>query len=202
MNGFSATNPAKRGNTRLDLKGTDTVRYRSFLKGKQDAFVKRLDANVKDAKVTNRYDLVLNAVSMIVPADKITAVAKLPGVVAVYPGHAPEAPDRRVPGLHRRADHLGEARWPGELRSGRHRRCPRHGHLARASVLLGSRSLRQELSGAACNADRHASVRIRQRDPGRRAVHLQRQAHRCRAVHGHVRGLRPRPRPRRVPERP
>ena len=84
VNGLRATNPASRGLKTIDLKGTDTTRYRSFLKIKQDAFTRQLTDKVKGAKVTGHFDVVLNAVSAIIPADKVTAVAKLPGVAAVY----------------------------------------------------------------------------------------------------------------------
>ena len=85
VSGFPATNPKTRGARTIDLKGTDTARYRSFLKGKQDAFTGALATKIKGSKVNAHYDLILNAVAVTVPDDKITAVAKLPGVAAVYP---------------------------------------------------------------------------------------------------------------------
>jgi subtilisin family serine protease len=85
VNGFKATNPATLGNKTIKLKATGTARYRSYINVKQDAFIKRVDSNVKRAKVTGQTDLVLNAVSLIVPADSVAAIAKMPGVAAIYP---------------------------------------------------------------------------------------------------------------------
>ena len=85
VSGFPATNPKARGAKTIDLKGTDTTRYRSFLKSKQDAFTGQLAKKIKGSKVNAKYDLILNAVAVTVPDDSITAVAKLPGVAAVYP---------------------------------------------------------------------------------------------------------------------
>lgn len=85
IGGFKATNPATLGNTSIKLKASATARYRSYLKVKQDAFIKRLDANVKRSKVTGQTDLVLNAVSVVVPADSVSTIAAMPGVAAIYP---------------------------------------------------------------------------------------------------------------------
>ena len=85
ITGLAATNPKVRGKKTIDLKGADTVRYRSYLKGKQDAFTSQLAAHVKGSKVTAHYDLILNAVAATVPAEDVAAVAKLPGVARVYP---------------------------------------------------------------------------------------------------------------------
>ena len=74
VNNMKATNPAARGAKTLDLKSKDLTTYRNYLKGKQDAFSARL-SGVKGAKVTGNFDLVLNAVSVIVPADQIIATS-------------------------------------------------------------------------------------------------------------------------------
>ena len=71
--------------TSINLKATNTVRYRSYLKTKQDAFTKQLSADVTGSKVTGHFDIVLNAVSAIVPKDQLSTIAKMPGVAAVYP---------------------------------------------------------------------------------------------------------------------
>ncbi len=85
VNGFKATNPEIRGQTRLKLKSTDTVRYRSYVNVKQDTFVKRLKSKVPGTKVTGRTDLVLNSVSALVPVDSVASIAAMPGVAAVLP---------------------------------------------------------------------------------------------------------------------
>ena len=58
--------------------------YRAYLKGEQDAFTSSL-GKVNGTKVTGRFDLVLNAVSAVVPADDIADNRGAPGVEAVYP---------------------------------------------------------------------------------------------------------------------
>ncbi len=116
VSGFPATNPKARGTKTIDLKGTDTTRYRSFLKGKQDAFTGQLTTKIKGSKVGAHYDLILNAVAVTVPDDSITAVAKLPGRRSRLSRHGREDPDRYQPCLPRRADPLGKPGWPGELR--------------------------------------------------------------------------------------
>lgn len=83
--GLAATNPKARGRTTIDLKGKDTIKYQAYLKGNQNAFERRLASAVPDAEVTGHYDLVLNAVSAVVPAQDVAAIAALPGVEAIYP---------------------------------------------------------------------------------------------------------------------
>ncbi len=84
VNNMKATNPAARGAKTLDLKSKDLTTYRNYLKGKQDAFSARL-AGVKGAKVTGNFDLVLNAVSAVVPSSELATIANMPGVATIYP---------------------------------------------------------------------------------------------------------------------
>jgi subtilisin family serine protease len=82
---LKATNPAARGAKTLDFTSKDLGAYLAYLKGKQDAFSVRLTSDVKGAKITGRFDLVLNAVSAVVPSTDVAKVAAMPGVAAVYP---------------------------------------------------------------------------------------------------------------------
>jgi subtilisin family serine protease len=84
VSGMAATSPKATGQSKIDFKSGATTKYRAYLKGKQDAFVTRL-AKVQGTKATGRFDLVLNGVSAVVPADDVAKVAALPGVEAVYP---------------------------------------------------------------------------------------------------------------------
>ena len=84
VNNMKATNPAARGAKTLDLKSKDLTTYRNYLKGKQDAFSARL-SGVKGAKVTGNFDLVLNAVSAVVPSSELATIANMPGVATIYP---------------------------------------------------------------------------------------------------------------------
>jgi subtilisin family serine protease len=85
VNNMKATNPAARGAKTLDFKSKDLTTYRNYLKGKQDAFSARLTSGVKGAKITGNFDLVLNAVSAVVPAAELATIANMPGVATVYP---------------------------------------------------------------------------------------------------------------------
>jgi len=82
---LKATNPAARGARSLDFKSNDLKAYRAYLNGKQDAFAARLTSGVKGAKVTGRFDVVLNAISAVVPSSDVAKIAAMPGVAAVYP---------------------------------------------------------------------------------------------------------------------
>jgi subtilisin family serine protease len=85
IKGLPATNPAARGARSINLKAAETRNYRAYLKRKQDAFAVRLAKASPDAKVTRRYDLVLNGLAVRVPAGDVNAIAGLPGVAAVLP---------------------------------------------------------------------------------------------------------------------
>ncbi len=85
VDGLAATNPEARGEDELDLDSKDTKAYRSYLRGKQDKFRKDLNARVGDAKTVTHVDLVLNAVTVVLPPDEVTALAAVPGVQAIYP---------------------------------------------------------------------------------------------------------------------
>jgi subtilisin family serine protease len=82
---LKATNPAARGASSLDFKSNDLKAYRAYLNGKQDAFAARLTSGVNGAKVTGRFDVVLNAISAVVPSTDVARIAAMPGVAAVYP---------------------------------------------------------------------------------------------------------------------
>ena len=85
LKGLPATNPSARGAKSLNLKAAETRNYRAYLKKKQDAFAVRLAKASPNAKVTRRYDLVLNGVAVQVPTADVAAIAALPGVAAVLP---------------------------------------------------------------------------------------------------------------------
>ena len=96
--GLAATNPEARGESRLNLKAAATTEYRAYLKGKQDALETRVE-KIDGARVTGRVDLVLNALSAVVRADDVAAVAKLPGVEAVYPDELLQLETDTTPGF-------------------------------------------------------------------------------------------------------
>ena len=151
VNNMKATNPAARGAKTLDLKSKDLTTYRNYLKGKQDAFSARL-AGVKGAKVTGNFDLVLNAVSAVVPSSELATIANMPGVATIYPDSLLKLETDVSPQFIGAPTVWIIARRTAERRRGRHRRRPRHGHLARAPLLLRSRSVGQAVRGPARSA--------------------------------------------------
>ncbi len=83
--GLKATSPAVTGASRLDLDSKASVAYLGHLAAAQNAFAAEALAAVPGAQITHQFDLILNGVAMIVPADAIDTLASLPGVEAVYP---------------------------------------------------------------------------------------------------------------------
>ncbi len=106
VKGFAATNPAARGRKTINLTATDTVRYRAYLKTRRDAFVTRLKAKVDGVKVTGRFDLVLNAVAVVIPADQLKRRRQAARRRDGLSGRDPQDPDRHLPGFHRGTDRL------------------------------------------------------------------------------------------------
>ena len=82
--GFAATAPAKTGLALPSAKREDVERYRALLAEKQDSVVESLRARVPAAEVGARYQTVLNGFAVVVPADSVGALAKVPGVAKVH----------------------------------------------------------------------------------------------------------------------
>jgi subtilisin family serine protease len=82
--GLAATNARTLGATRLNAKSTASVEYTKYLNARQADVATRIRAAAPNARVVNRFTTILNAMSVIVPADKVSEVAGLPGVRAVY----------------------------------------------------------------------------------------------------------------------
>jgi subtilisin family serine protease len=82
--GFAATAPAKTGLDLRSAKQEDVARYRELLAEKQEAVVETLSAQVPTAEVGARYQIILNGFAVVVPADSVGLLAKLPGVASVY----------------------------------------------------------------------------------------------------------------------
>jgi hypothetical protein len=84
VNGLRATSPRITGATTLDLQSADTQRYRAYVRGVQDVFAGAVASAVPEARIINRYDLIIGGVSMLVPVDQVDALSKLPNVEGVY----------------------------------------------------------------------------------------------------------------------
>jgi uncharacterized repeat protein (TIGR01451 family) len=83
--GFSATSPDVTGAAQLDLSAPNVQRYQAYVDRVTIDFAANATKSVAGAEVTNRYTVIFGGVSMVLPADQVDALYKLPGVVAVYP---------------------------------------------------------------------------------------------------------------------
>jgi uncharacterized repeat protein (TIGR01451 family) len=83
--GLSATSPQVTGAPQLDLKAPNVQQYQAYVDGIQKDFEASAAKALSGVQITNRYDVIFGGVSMLVPADQVSTLAKLPGVVAVYP---------------------------------------------------------------------------------------------------------------------
>jgi subtilisin family serine protease len=81
--GLAPTSPRVTGRPTIDPAATEVRRYRSFLRGRQDAAVTATRAAIPAAVETGRLDILVNAVSMVVPSAEVEDLATVPGVEAV-----------------------------------------------------------------------------------------------------------------------
>jgi hypothetical protein len=81
--GLAPTSPRVTGEPDIDPSSRAVRNYRSFLNGRQDAAVGAARNAVPESVETGRLDIVVNAVSMIVPREELDELADLPGVEAV-----------------------------------------------------------------------------------------------------------------------
>jgi len=170
--GLDATNPATRGETKLDAKSPASVAYLDYLAGQHAQFIDRMEQALgRSVDVLYRYDAVLNGLAVRLSAREAKVAAGLPGVLrwsVISCGSLTPTPA----GLDRRAGHLGWQRHRhGEHGRGSDHRHDRHRHQRRPSVLCrrGRRWVRP-----------HQSARRRQLPwlVRRRHLYLQRQADR------------------------
>ena len=83
--GFSATSPEVTGAPQLDLNASNVRQYQVYVDGVQKDFEATATKTLGSVQITNRYDVIFGGVSMVLPADQVSTLSKLPGVVAVYP---------------------------------------------------------------------------------------------------------------------
>jgi uncharacterized repeat protein (TIGR01451 family) len=83
--GLSATSPQVTGAPQLDLTTSNVKQYQAYVDGIQKDFEVTATKALGSVKITNRYDVIFGGVSMVLPADQVGTLSKLPGVVAVYP---------------------------------------------------------------------------------------------------------------------
>ena len=85
--------------SRLVTRGFGARLYRAQLARQQSSFARRLVAAVPGAVIVRRYAIVMNAVSVAVPAGGSGRIAALPGVLRVYPQIRYRPLDETVPAL-------------------------------------------------------------------------------------------------------
>src|SRR5262245_17964422 len=80
--GYAATSPQVTGH-RLNPKSAASQKYLGYVRGMENTFTSALRAAVPDATVGNSYQGVYGGVAVRVPADQVSQLLALPGVVAV-----------------------------------------------------------------------------------------------------------------------
>ncbi|MDD5369399.1 MAG: S8 family serine peptidase, partial [Anaerolineaceae bacterium] len=84
ISGFPATSPAVTGEAHLNLTSSASVSYLGYLDQKQ-ATIKQQIAQIQGAQVVQDYQVILNAVSVVLPVSEVEQLSSLPDVAAVYP---------------------------------------------------------------------------------------------------------------------
>ena len=85
IQGLAATSPSVTGEAKFNIESAASQAYLAHLAQEQALFIATATRAIPEAKVTYQYDVVLNGVAMVVPADQVSELAKLPSVEAVYP---------------------------------------------------------------------------------------------------------------------
>jgi hypothetical protein len=95
--GLAATSPQVTGAEKIDLQSPASKQYLAYVDAQQDTFVANAKQTIPTATVTQRLDIVVGGVAMVVPEDQLAALAKLPGVTAVYPDELLKLDTERTP---------------------------------------------------------------------------------------------------------
>jgi subtilisin family serine protease len=82
--GMDATTPALTGGKRLDARSANSQRYLSYLNARHQAFASQMRNTLPAARVTHSFKAAMNGMAVVVPEGRISALASLPGVAAVY----------------------------------------------------------------------------------------------------------------------
>ena len=85
IEGLTATNREAIGAVKLDLKSGASKSYLSYLDGKINALEAAIVGSVPGSVLVHKYPVVFGGIALRVPADKVDAISKIPGVKAVYP---------------------------------------------------------------------------------------------------------------------
>jgi subtilisin family serine protease len=83
--GLAATNPRVTGADKLDVTSSASKQYLAYVDTQLDSFAAGTKRVIPNVKVTQKLDIVVGGVVMLVPEDQVATLSKLPGVAAVYP---------------------------------------------------------------------------------------------------------------------
>jgi len=84
VEGLAATSPLLTGTTKLDTQSSDTKAYLAYVDSRLNAFEATLTQAIPEAKVVHRYRAVIGGASLLVPENRVEALASLGGVRAIY----------------------------------------------------------------------------------------------------------------------
>lgn len=82
--GMGATAPQATGEARVNPRSANSQRYLSYLNSRHEVFASQLRGSVPSARVAHSFRAVMNGMAVVVPESRISALAALPGVAAVY----------------------------------------------------------------------------------------------------------------------
>ena len=82
--GLAPTTPRKLGTARLDSRSAASQQYLQHMNSRHRAFEASVRGAIPNARLGHRYQAVFNGMSMVVPSDRLAALAALPGVAAIY----------------------------------------------------------------------------------------------------------------------
>jgi hypothetical protein len=82
--GLPATSPAVTGQKKVNLKSNASRAYMNYLERQQRGFKNAAARSIGNARFTRDFNVIINGVGMIVPADRVAELFALPGVEDVY----------------------------------------------------------------------------------------------------------------------
>ncbi len=82
--GMDATAPQATGEARVNPRSTNSQRYLSYLNARHDNFAAQLRGALPAARVAHSFKAAMNGMAIVVPESRVSALAALPGVAAIY----------------------------------------------------------------------------------------------------------------------
>ncbi len=83
--GLPATSPAKTNDIQLNVKSQASQAYLNFLDSKHQSFIASEAKSIPQARVTQDFTVILNALAVTLPADQLSTLESLPDVDSVLP---------------------------------------------------------------------------------------------------------------------